>query len=26
MKLVTCCSFEGGAGKTTALMELCSAL
>lgn len=26
MKLVTCCSFKGGAGKTTALMGLCSAL
>jgi cellulose biosynthesis protein BcsQ len=25
MKLVTCCSFKGGAGKTTALMGLCSA-
>ncbi|WP_108523218.1 conjugal transfer ATPase VirC1 [Bradyrhizobium algeriense] len=24
MKLVTCCSFKGGAGKTTALMGLCS--
>lgn len=26
MKLVTFCSFKGGAGKTTALMGLCSAL
>lgn len=26
MKLITCCSFKGGAGKTTALMGLCSAL
>lgn len=26
MKLVTCCSFKGGAGKTTALMGLCSSL
>ncbi|MDR6101874.1 cellulose biosynthesis protein BcsQ [Agrobacterium larrymoorei] len=26
MKMVTCCSFKGGAGKTTALMGLCSAL
>lgn len=26
MKLITCCSFKGGAGKTTALMALCSAL
>ncbi|MBB4346187.1 conjugal transfer ATPase VirC1 [Rhizobium leguminosarum bv. viciae] len=26
MQLVTCCSFKGGAGKTTALMGLCSAL
>ena len=26
MKLLTCCSFKGGAGKTTALMGLCSAL
>jgi cellulose biosynthesis protein BcsQ len=26
MKLVTCCSFKGGSGKTTALMGLCSAL
>ncbi len=25
MKLITCCSFKGGAGKTTALMGLCSA-
>lgn len=25
MKLVTCCSFKGGAGKTTSLMGLCSA-
>jgi len=25
MKLVACCSFKGGAGKTTALMGLCSA-
>lgn len=25
MQLVTCCSFKGGAGKTTALMGLCSA-
>ncbi|BCH62602.1 conjugal transfer ATPase VirC1 [Agrobacterium vitis] len=25
MKLLTCCSFKGGAGKTTALMGLCSA-
>jgi cellulose biosynthesis protein BcsQ len=25
VKLVTCCSFKGGAGKTTALMGLCSA-
>lgn len=25
MKLITCCSFKGGAGKTTALMALCSA-
>ncbi|MGX5805123.1 conjugal transfer ATPase VirC1 [Bradyrhizobium sp. Arg314] len=24
MKLITCCSFKGGAGKTTALMGLCS--
>ncbi len=26
MKLITFCSFKGGAGKTTALMGLCSAL
>lgn len=26
MKLLTCCSFKGGAGKTTALMGFCSAL
>lgn len=26
MKLITCCSFKGGAGKTTALMGLCSSL
>lgn len=26
MKLITCCSFKGGSGKTTALMGLCSAL
>ncbi|MBO9136617.1 conjugal transfer ATPase VirC1 (plasmid) [Rhizobium sp. B230/85] len=26
MKLITCCSFKGGAGKTTALMGLCAAL
>ena len=26
MKLITCCSFKGGAGKTTALMGLCSCL
>ncbi|SCY90402.1 conjugal transfer ATPase VirC1 [Rhizobium sp. NFACC06-2] len=26
MKLITCCSFKGGAGKTTALMGLCSVL
>jgi cellulose biosynthesis protein BcsQ len=26
MKLISCCSFKGGAGKTTALMGLCSAL
>ena len=26
MKLVTCCSFKGGSGKTTALMGLCSSL
>ena len=26
MKLITCCSFQGGAGKTTALLGLCSAL
>lgn len=26
MKLITCCSFKGGAGKTTALMAICSAL
>lgn len=26
MKLITLCSFKGGAGKTTALMGLCSAL
>lgn len=26
MKLITCCSFKGGAGKTTALMGLCSAM
>lgn len=26
MRLITCCSFKGGAGKTTALMGLCSAL
>ncbi|MGO6748070.1 conjugal transfer ATPase VirC1 [Rhizobium ruizarguesonis] len=26
MQLITCCSFKGGAGKTTALMGLCSAL
>lgn len=26
MKLITCCSFKGGAGKTTAFMALCSAL
>ncbi|WP_108523321.1 conjugal transfer ATPase VirC1 [Bradyrhizobium algeriense] len=25
MKLLTCCSFKGGAGKTTALMGLCAA-
>ena len=25
MKLITCCSFKGDAGKTTALMGLCSA-
>ncbi|CVI63673.1 conjugal transfer ATPase VirC1 (plasmid) [Agrobacterium leguminum] len=25
MKLITCCSFKGGAGKTTALMGLCAA-
>ena len=25
MKLISCCSFKGGAGKTTALMGLCSA-
>lgn len=25
MKLITCCSFKGGAGKTTSLMGLCSA-
>ena len=25
MKLITCCSFKGGSGKTTALMGLCSA-
>ncbi|WP_292226411.1 hypothetical protein [Mesorhizobium sp.] len=24
MKLITCCSFKGGAGKTTTLMDLCS--
>ncbi|MPR11049.1 conjugal transfer ATPase VirC1 [Microvirga tunisiensis] len=26
MKLIACCSFKGGAGKTTALMGLCSSL
>jgi cellulose biosynthesis protein BcsQ len=26
MKLVTCCSFKGGAGKTTILMGLCTSL
>ena len=26
MKLITCCSFKGGAGKTTALMAVCSSL
>ena len=26
MKLITCCSFKGGAGKTTALMAICSSL
>lgn len=26
MKLITCCSFKGGAGKTTALMGLCSSM
>lgn len=26
MKLITCCSFKGGAGKTTALMGVCSTL
>ncbi|SDO05883.1 conjugal transfer ATPase VirC1 [Ensifer sp. YR511] len=25
MKMITCCSFKGGSGKTTALMGLCSA-
>lgn len=25
MKLITCCSFKRGAGKTTALMGLCAA-